>query len=60
MIDIMAFKQSYKGQKIEKIRWMGDKDNLADAMTKISLNSTLEKIISINKAKIRLKEWVKQ
>ena len=56
----MTFKQSYKGREINKIRWIYGKNNLANAMTKVLLNSALEKIISINKATIRLERWVRR
>lgn len=56
----MALKQSYIGKKIDKIRLIYSKDNLADAITKASLNLVLEKIIITNKAIIKLKKWVKQ
>lgn len=38
-------KQSYKGEKIKEIRWIYDKDNSANAMTKTSPNLALERII---------------
>ena len=60
MINIMALRQSYKGRKIDEIRWICGKDNLANAMTKASPNSALERIISTNKATIRLERWVKR
>lgn len=34
MIDIMAFRQSYKGREINEIRWIYNKDNPANTMTK--------------------------
>ena len=34
MIDIMALRQSYERQKVNKIRWICGKDNPADIMTK--------------------------
>lgn len=55
MIDIMTLNQSYKRQEIDKIRQICDKNNLANTMTKASLNFVLKRIILINKAIIRLK-----
>ena len=46
--------------EIDEIRWICGEDNPADAMTKASPNSALERIISTNKATIRLEGWVKQ
>ena len=60
MIDIMALRQSYEGQEIDKIRWICGEDNPANAMTKASPNSALERIISTNKATIRLERWVRR
>ena len=60
MIDIMALRQSYEEREIDKIRWICGENNPADAMTKASPNSALERIISTNKATIRLEGWVKR
>ncbi len=54
MIDIIELRQSYEGKNIDKIRWICDKDSLADAITKVSPNSALERIIITNKVTIRL------
>lgn len=59
MIDIMILRQSYERQKIDKIRQIYNKNNPANAITKKSPNLALEKIISINKAIIRLERQVK-
>ena len=60
MINIIALKQSFEGQKIDEIRQICGKDNPADAITKALANSSSESLISTNKAIIRLKRWVKQ
>lgn len=60
IIDIMALWSSYKGKEIDKTRWICDKDNPVNAMTKASPNSALERLITINKVTIRLERWVKQ
>ena len=54
MINIIVFKPFYERQKINKIRWIYSKNNLANAMTKKSPNLVLEKLNLINKATIRL------
>ena len=59
MIDIMALRQSYKEQKIDEIRYICDKDNPINAMTKASPNLALEKIISTNKVTIKLERLIK-
>lgn len=59
MMYIMALKQSYKEQEIDKIRQICSKDYLANTMTKALSNLALKKIISINKVIIRLEKQVK-
>ena len=59
MIDIMALGQLYEGKEIDKIRQICNEDNPADAMTKVSPNSILERVITTNKATISLKRQVK-
>ncbi len=50
----MALKQSYKGKEIHEIRSICCEDNKVDVITKTSLNSVLKRLISTNKATIRL------
>ena len=52
----MTLKQSYEGQEINEIRWICSRNNPANAMTKALPNSALERIISTNKATIRVEE----
>ncbi len=59
MIDIIVHRQSYAKIEIDEIRQIYDKNNLADIMTKASLDLALKRIIIINKATIRLERWVK-
>lgn len=60
MIDIMVPRQSYKEKEIDEIRWICGKNNPANVMIETSPNLTLEKVITTNKAIMRLKEWVKR
>jgi hypothetical protein len=55
MINIMALRQSYEQRKITEIRWIDGKDNLADVMTKSTLNKALEKFIDFNQLSIQVK-----
>ena len=52
----MVLKQSYKRQKINKIRLICSKNNLVNTIIKISPNLTLKSIIFINKIIIRLEK----
>jgi hypothetical protein len=55
MINIMALCQLYERREIIEIRWIDGKDNLADAMTKPTLNKALKKFIDSNQLSIRVK-----
>lgn len=55
MIIIMILRQFYERQKIDKIRWIYNKNNLANVTIMVLSNLVLKKIISTNKITIRLK-----
>lgn len=59
MINIMAFMQSYKRQKIDQIRCIYGKNDLANAITETSSNLVFVRIISTNKVTIWLEKHVK-
>jgi len=48
MINIIGLRQLYKRRKIAKIRWIDEKDNPADAITKLNANKSLERLITTN------------
>jgi hypothetical protein len=54
MIDIMAIRQVYERQKMHDIRWINNKNNPADAITKGTPNYAFEKLININRLVLRL------
>jgi hypothetical protein len=58
MIDIMSLRESYEKREITEVRWISGKDNPADACTKRSPNSALEKLVSQNKLKIKVEACV--
>jgi hypothetical protein len=60
MINIIALRQLYKRREITEIRWINKKDNLADAMTKSTLNKALEKLIDTNQLGVRVEGWVQR
>jgi hypothetical protein len=60
MIDILAFRQSYKRRKIAKIRWIHNRDNPANALTKATANSSLEQLVSTNKLVVRMEGHIKK
>jgi hypothetical protein len=59
IINIMAIRQAYERQKVRDIRWINNRNNPADAMTKGTLNHALEKLINTNRLILRLQGWVK-
>jgi hypothetical protein len=58
MIDIMSIRESYEKREITDIRWINGKDNPADACTKKTPNSALEKLISYNQLAIGVEALV--
>jgi hypothetical protein len=60
MINILALRQLYERKKIAKIRWIYNRDNLANALTKATANSSLKQLVSTNKLVVRIKEHVER
>ena len=60
MIDIMAIRQSYERREIAEIMWITRESNPADAMTKHSSNTALERIVDTNKIDIQAAAWVER
>jgi hypothetical protein len=60
MIDIMAFRQSYKRREITEVRWIHGDDNPADAMTKATPNKSLQRFIDNNTLTIRVEGYVQR
>jgi hypothetical protein len=60
MIDIMALRQSYEHREIAEVRWIHNKDNPADALTKANANSSLEQLVSTNKLTVRMEGYVER
>jgi hypothetical protein len=60
IIDILAPQQLYKRRKIAEIRWIYNRDNPADALTKATANSSLKQLVSINKLVVKMKEYVER
>jgi hypothetical protein len=58
IIDILALRQLYEHKKIAKIRWIHNRDNPANALTKATANSSLTQLISINKLVVKMKEHI--
>jgi hypothetical protein len=54
IIDIMAIYQVYERQEVRNIRWINNRDNPADAMTKGTPNHAFKKFININRLVLRL------
>jgi hypothetical protein len=54
IIDIMAIRQAYERQKVRNIRWINNKNNPADAITKGTPNHAFKKFININRLVLRL------
>jgi hypothetical protein len=55
MIDIIALRQLYEQREITEIRWIDEKDNPANAITKSTPNKALEKLINTNQLGVQVK-----
>jgi hypothetical protein len=60
IIDIIALRQSYKRRKIAEVRWIHNKNNPANALTKANANSSLKQLVNTNKLTVRMKEYIKR
>ena len=60
MINIIAIRQSYERRELTEIRQINRQDNLADAITKGTLNKALEKFIDTNELSVRIEGQVKR
>jgi hypothetical protein len=60
IIDILALRQLYERKKIAEIRWIHNRDNPANALTKATANSSLEQLVSINKLVVRMKGHIER
>jgi hypothetical protein len=47
-----------KQHKITEIKWIGSRDNPADAITKAKLYQALKILINIKKLNLKVTEWV--
>lgn len=60
MIDVMALRQSYERRELQEVQWINGNDNPADALTKSSPNTALQRFIDTNWLTIRVEGWVKR
>jgi hypothetical protein len=60
MIDIIAIRQAYERQEVRNIRWINNRNNPADAITKGTPNHVFKELINTNRLVLRLQGWVKR
>jgi hypothetical protein len=60
MIDLMCLRQSCERRKITRIRWIDEKFNSVDVMTKSNSCQTFSRLIDTNIIDLRTTEWVKR
>ena len=58
IVDIMCLWQSYKGQKIMKIKWINGDSNSANTITKAKPYHAFQKLINTNMIYIKTSNWV--
>ena len=52
----MCLHQAYKRREITEVKWINDRDNLADAITKVKPCQALKTLIDINKLNLKITE----
>jgi hypothetical protein len=52
IINIIALREAYKRGELKDIRWINRRDNLVDAITKVTANASIEQLINTNKLKL--------
>jgi hypothetical protein len=60
IINIIAIRQAYERQKMRDIRWINNRNNPADAITKGTPNHALKELINTNRLILRLQGWIKR
>jgi hypothetical protein len=60
IIDILALRQLYERKKIAEIRWIHNRDNPANALTKATANSSLKQLVSTNKLVVRMEKHIEK
>jgi hypothetical protein len=60
MIDLMCLRQSYERREIAEIRWIDEKINFADAMTKSKFCNALINLIDTNTIELKTTEWIER
>ena len=60
MIDVMNLRQSYKRQKMTKVKWIDDDNNLVDSMIKVKSFSILKTLIDINQINMKTTKWIER
>jgi len=58
MVDLMCLHQAYKWCEIIEVKWINNRDNPADTITKAKLYQALKTLINTNKLNLEVTEWV--
>ncbi len=54
----MCLCQAYERHEISKVRWIKDKSNLANSITKGKLSIALKQLIDNNIVQLEVVEWI--
>jgi hypothetical protein len=60
MVDLIYLYQAYKQHKITEVKWISNRDNLVDAITKVKPCQAFKILINTNKLNLKVTEWVEQ
>jgi hypothetical protein len=58
MIDVICLCQAYKRRQITEVKWIDGETNLADAIMKGKLYTTLSQLIDTNRVELQAIGWV--
>jgi hypothetical protein len=58
MVDVMALRQSYERRELTEVRWIKGEDNPADALTKLTPNNSLKKLLDTNELTVSVEGMV--
>ena len=60
IVNLICLCQAYKRREIIKVKWINNKDNLADVITKAKPYQALKTLIDTNKLNLKVTEWVER
>ena len=60
IIDVISMRKAYERREIAQVKWIANKSNPADSITKTKLTNALKTLINTNKIELSVQEQVKR